>query len=466
MFWKLAKPRSLKFRINLLVSGLFILSSFLVFLSVDITLSKILTNRKDAELRDDVVEFYEHFRSLGRSSMIQDLHEELASSEPGKDYFGLTDGNGQFVFQGGIQVSLQALNHIFPPLQSIGSSRMETLGLPNGKNLRLIAYLLPDKSVLYLGKTTDDISEILEEYRETFSRIAILVLIGALLAGWVVGSRAVSGINRVAEAARQIGQGHFEYRILPFPNGAELAELSTSFNHMAHRVQSLLGELEEVSGNVAHDLRSPLTRIRGIAESAIREEADENGWAGSVVEECDRMIGMIGTMLDIARLNTGLMGPEETAVSFSRLLENVHDLFRSVADDKDIEFQLALPGDEIVRTGDERRLQRMMANLVDNALKFTPPGGLVSLALDKQPEFIRIVVTDNGPGIPTQEQKLIFRRFYRGEQSRSTPGSGLGLTLAQAIARSHGGDISLVSTPGSGSRFVVSLPVEPPLATT
>jgi len=169
---------------------------------------------------------------------------------------------------------------------------------------------------------------------------------------------------------------------------------------------------------------------------------------------------MIDTMLDIARMNTGLMGPEETTVSFSRLLENVHDLFRPVADDKGIEFQLMLPGDEIVRTGDERHLQRMMANLVDNALKFTPPGGLVSLALDKQPEFIRIVVTDNGPGIPTQEQKLIFRRFYRGEQSRSTPGSGLGLTLAQAIARSHGGDIKLLPTPGSGSQFVVSLPFE------
>jgi signal transduction histidine kinase len=460
MFWKLVKPRSLKFRINLLVSGLFILSSFLVFLSVDITLSKILTNRKDAELQVDVVEFYEHFRSLGRSSMIQELNEELASSEPGKDYFGLVNRDGQLVFNGGVQVPLHRLLNLFPSLQIIGSSRIGTLSLANGKNLRLIAYLLPDKSILYVGKTTDDLSEIMEEYRETFSRVAILVLIGALLAGWVVGSRAVSGINRVAEAARQIEQGHFEHRVLPCPNGAELAELSTSFNHMAHRVQSLLGELEEVSGNVAHDLRSPLTRIRGVAESAIREEADENGWAGSVVEECDRMIGMIDTMLDIARMNTGLMGPEETTVSFSRLLENVHDLFRSVADDKGIEFQLMLPGDEIVRTGDERHLQRMMANLVDNALKFTPPGGLVSLALDKQPEFIRIVVTDNGPGIRTQEQKLIFRRFYRGEQSRSTPGSGLGLTLAQAIARSHGGDIKLLPTPGSGSQFVVSLPFE------
>lgn len=460
MFWKLVNPRSLKFRINLLVSGLFILSSFLVFLSVDITLSKILINRKDAELLDDSVEFREHFQSLGQASLLDELQREYQTSDSEKDFYALKGTTGHFLFQAGPAVGEKELAKLAQMLPGTGAPVYRTYQFPDGHRLRILAVHFPGNRVLFLGNNMADVMGIVEEYREIFSRTAILVLLAAMLIGWVVSNHAVSGINRVAEAARQIEQGHFEHRVLPYPNGAELAELSASFNHMAQRVQSLIGELEEVSGNVAHDLKSPLTRIRGVAESAIREGADGKGWAGSAVEECDRMIGMIDTMLDIARMNTGMMGPEETTVSFSRLLENVHDLFRSVAEDKGIEFRLALPEDEIVRTGDERRLQRMMANLVDNALKFTPPGGLVSLALDKEPEFIRIVVTDNGPGIPGQEQKLIFRRFYRGEQSRSTPGSGLGLTLAQAIARSHGGDIELLPTPGSGSQFVVSLPFE------
>ncbi|NOZ13615.1 MAG: HAMP domain-containing histidine kinase [Acidobacteria bacterium] len=457
MFWKNAKGFSLRFRVNLLVSGLFILSSLFVFVAVDFTLERELIRRQDEGLLDDSVEFTGHFNSLGQASLLDELQREYQTTDKEKDLYALLDREGQVRFKAGPPIPKRIFLFLAKRVQNGNVPAYTTVRLENGSSLRLLAAEFPGDHVLVLGRNMAPLISLIKRYREIFSQTAILVLFLALLMGWGVSNRVVRGIRRVADGARAIRDGRFDYRVSPSKDGTELTELSESFNDMADRIQALLHELETVSGNVAHDLKSPLTRIRGVAEGAVLQNPELEKWAGPIVEESDRLIGMIETMLNIARMNAGLMEIEKKPVNFKHLLGAAVDLFAPVAEEKGVALHLKLPDSSVVAPGDERRLQRMTANLIDNALKFTDSGGKVQVSLEISPNKILLKVEDSGIGISDAEKQLVFQRFHRGEQSRSTSGSGLGLTLARAIAESHGGTISVSDSFLGGSCFTVSL---------
>ncbi|NOY22814.1 MAG: HAMP domain-containing histidine kinase [Acidobacteria bacterium] len=459
MFWKNAKGFSLRLRVNLLVSGLFIFSSLFIFVAVDFTLERELLRQQDEGLLDDSVEFTGHFNSLGQASLLDELQREYQTTDKEKDLYALLDRNGRVLFKAGPAVPKRIFSVLTQRVQDKTVPAYTTVQLEDGRSLRILAAGFPGNRILVLGRDMAQLAFLIKRYREIFSRTAIIVLLLAFLMGWGVSNRVVRGILRVADGARAIRDGRFDYRVSPSKDGTELTELSESFNDMADRIQALLHELETVSGNVAHDLKSPLTRIRGVAEGAVLQNPELEKWAGPIVEESDRLIGMIETMLNIARMNAGLMEIEKKPVNFNRLLSTAVDLFTPVAEEKGLTFLLDLPDGDTVAPGDERRLQRMMANLIDNALKFTRPGGVVEVSLKKKANGIGIAVADSGIGIPDAEKELVFQRFHRGEQSRSTPGSGLGLTLAKAIAEIHGGTISVSDSPLGGSSFTVFLPL-------
>ena len=178
----------------------------------------------------------------------------------------------------------------------------------------------------------------------------------------------------------------------------------------------------------------------------------------SIIEECDRLLGMINTMLMISKTEAGVDKPSLENVQISSLLEDTCELFLPGAEDKGISLRYSAPG-AIHLNGDVRMIQRMLSNLLDNAIKYTHSGGKVDVSLsDNGSGKILISVSDTGIGISPEELPHIFDRFYRGDQSRSTAGIGLGLSLSRAIARAHGGDIKATSIPGKGSSFTITLP--------
>jgi signal transduction histidine kinase len=218
--------------------------------------------------------------------------------------------------------------------------------------------------------------------------------------------------------------------------------------------------IKEMTDNIAHDLKSPITRIRGQAEIALTgggSSADLETMAASAVEECDRLLEMINSMLFISRTDAGVTQPELKEIDIAAVIRDACGLFQSLAEEKRIDLTWDAP--EYIETkGDIRLVQRMLANLLDNAISYTPRGGWAKVSLRLNPDrSLLITVENSGGGISEKDLPHIFERFYRGDPSRSHPGAGLGLTFARAVARAHGGDIT-ASSSSAGSTFTVNLP--------
>ncbi len=305
---------------------------------------------------------------------------------------------------------------------------------------------------------------LLEELREEFRRyfgvpVAILIILSAGV-GWFMAKKALSGVEEVTQAAVDITHGALDRRVPATLNGDEIDRLAQAFNTMLDRIQELMSQMKEITENIAHDLRSPITRMRGLAEMTLTvRNADEDHLAvtGTIIEECDRLLEMINAMLDISEAESGLMKLKAESVDIAELLRDVSDLFQPVADNKDIHMALETPRSAIV-LGEPKKLQRVFSNLLDNALKYTPPGGSIYISMKEADNAIIVTIKDRGVGISAEDLPRVFDRFFRGEKSRSTQGNGLGLSLAQAFVLVHEGIITVTSTPGQGSQFVVTLP--------
>ena len=276
------------------------------------------------------------------------------------------------------------------------------------------------------------------------------------------------GVERVTDAAARIGKSDITHRVSSKDEGQEIVNLANAFNDMLERIQSLVAEVKGVTDNIAHDLRSPITRIRGAAETTLTgvQSVDEyRQMAGMVIEECDRLVGMINTMLEIAQADSGVSDMSHLPIDMAQVADDVRDLFHPAAEDKGIRLEIDAPREPVFTRGDLTRLQRVMANILDNAIKYTDAGGKVILSVKGMPTHVVLAFRDSGIGIGEADMPYIFERFYRGDRSRSTPGNGLGLSLALSIVRAHGGDISVESCPGKGSTFTIRLPrIFPPFS--
>jgi len=243
--------------------------------------------------------------------------------------------------------------------------------------------------------------------------------------------------------------------------GDEIDRLAATFNRMLDRIQGLMNGIKEMTDNIAHDLKSPITRIRGQAEVTLtsRGAADEyEAMAAGAIEECDRLLEMINTMLFISRTEAGVSKPELKPMDLAAVVRDACSLFQTMAEDKAVALTWEAP-ERLEMAGDIRLIQRMLGNLLDNAIKYTPDGGAVAVAVRANPDHsISIAVKDSGIGISEKDLPHIFERFYRGDPSRSQAGAGLGLSFARAVARAHGGDITVESSGPSGATFRIELP--------
>ncbi len=274
--------------------------------------------------------------------------------------------------------------------------------------------------------------------------IALLIICG-LLAGFLVARQAMRGVKRVTTTANEIRHGNLEMRVPSGHEGLEIEELAEAFNQMLDRIQELVGELKDVTDNVAHDMRSPLTRIGGIVQTTLTGEQTIDEYremAIAVLEENNGLKEMINTMLDIAAADAGVMQLERDRIDLNELAGQAYEIFSAVAEDRNLKFELKLAALPAPIYGDRRLLQRALSNLIDNAIKYTADRVEITVGPGQ------ISVGDNGPGIPSSEQEKVFERFYRCEKSRTSSGHGLGLSLVRSIMQAHGGQVQLESGPG------------------
>ncbi len=282
----------------------------------------------------------------------------------------------------------------------------------------------------------------------------------ALVGGVVAGRRIMRKIESVSDTSRNIVAGDLSRRVHVSSADDEFDNLAGSINAMLDRIQSLMSDLQQVTTDIAHDLRTPLTRLRQRLESAQRAEtgaAELREVLAITVSEIDAILAIFGALLRIAQIESGARKAGFASVDLSELLATAVELYRSSADDKH-QLLIAEIRDDLRVKGDRELLLQLFANLLENALRHSPAGSKIALRAARRGGCAEIVVADNGAGIPAPLRAKVLQRFYRLENSRTTPGNGLGLSLANAIVKLHEASLELAdSEPGLRVSVTIAL---------
>jgi len=343
-----------------------------------------------------------------------------------------------------------------------GHDELELVQPDDNHTARVIYSALPDGFVVQIGVGLRDHEIWMRQFSTDLVKVALLALALSVVAGGFMARRALSPIREMARTAAGISGRSMGQRMPVSSRGDEVDRLAISFNGMLERIDQLLEGLREVTDSVAHDLRTPITGIRGMVEvtlSARREPNEYRMALYEVLEQLDVLLNFFNTILEVAEAESGALVLRLEMLPIDDLVREVVQTFEPVAADRGISFDsFVAPG--LTIKGDRARLSQMLANLLDNSLKYTPNGGQVRLHAECDPggNGAFITVSDSGSGIPGKDLPHIFERYYRGDKSRSGPGVGLGLPFVQGIVNAHGGSIAVESQPGRGALFRVSLP--------
>jgi signal transduction histidine kinase len=302
--------------------------------------------------------------------------------------------------------------------------------------------------------------------RETSLVILLCGLASAILGAFVITRRGLRPVGELARITQGIvDSGDLALRVETRGSADGLDQLATLFNRMLARNETLVRAMKESLDNVAHDLRTPLTRLRAGAELALRGPEDlprAREALAEAIEESDRVLAMLTTLMDITEAETGAMRLDKHVEDLSTIAREAVDLYDLVSNERGVHIVTRLPPGVLVVV-DRARIRQVCANLIDNAIKYTAPGGRVEVAVSGDAFVGTLSVSDSGIGIPLEEQPRIWDRLYRGDRSRTERGLGLGLSLVKAVVEAHGGEVHLKSAAGAGATFEVRLrcPVPP-----
>jgi len=454
-------PTTLAARLTLWYAGIFTLSTLVAFLALYFVISTVLKERRDQDFLDDVQEYSSMLATEGMDRVKSEIAWEVSSDGAEHIFLRLLSMDGEELLTTDMSAweGVGSGSHALEKLKKGAPHVLETLDLPEHEfQVRSVYGIIGPDLVLQIGESLEEDTEFLEIHRTIFVPLMAAMVIIAAFVGWLLAKRALRGVEEVTETAIEISGGALDKRVPHKVRGEEIERLANTFNYMLDRINVLIKEMREMSDNIAHDLRSPLARIRGAAEMALTTSTSEEhkAFAANMIEDCDRLIGIINTMLDIAEAESGAAEITLEEVDIARVTKRACELFEAIAEENSVKITTKLP-DSCVVYGEARKLQRMVANLLDNALKYTPPEGTVTVSVSADNGQVAISISDTGVGISEDDLPHIFKRFYRCDISRAKGGTGLGLSLVKAIVHSHGGSVNATSHPGKGSTFTVTL---------
>ncbi|MEO6950845.1 MAG: ATP-binding protein [Polyangia bacterium] len=456
--------RSIGLRLTLWYFGVFVASTLVLFSAATLTIRSSMRARLNAVLTANLAEHRQAFESQG----IEGLRKLVATPQYGHTplYVRVLDSGNATMFEYRSTPEI-AFDTPVGPSNGATTTLKNIRGRNDGSRWSIATTSLRGGFRLELALS----DQATQETSAQLSKGLLIVWLGAivlgLLGGYVLTRRALRPVAKLAATAQQvITSGDLTLRVPVRGTRDELDTLTALFNGVLERNETLVRGMREALDNVAHDLRTPLTRLRTGAEIALRDTASPERVRDALsdtIEESERVLAMLTTLMDISEAETGVMKLDRTRVDLVALLRHVLDLYGDVAAERGIRLITHIPAHAEVM-GDRNRLYQAVANLVDNALKYTPVGGQVEIGVTPGSQATELEVRDSGVGISPGDVPRIWERLYRADRSRGEHGLGLGLSFVKAIVEAHGGEVGVRSEPGSGSTFTIVLPAaEEPL---
>jgi signal transduction histidine kinase len=329
--------------------------------------------------------------------------------------------------------------------------------------LDIASMRLPDGSILQIGKGPEEREDLLNHFQNSFAAVLLAIVSLSLAGGYLLTNHALRPVrNLISVLVPIINTGQIKARIPVRHTNDEFEELSARLNQVLEKIDALVGGMRGALDSVAHDLRTPIARLRGVAEMALTSDPNLESYREALsdcLEESEGILAMLNTVMDISEVEAGPMKLTREEINASSLLHHVCEVYRCVAEDKDISVKIDCgSGNGVSLYGDRNRLLQAVGNLFDNAIKYTPSGGSIRVNAIRADHQVSIEIRDTGVGIPPEDLPNIWDRFYRCDKSRAQRGLGRELSLVKAIVQAHKGNIKVLSQPGLGSQFIISLP--------
>jgi signal transduction histidine kinase len=458
--------RSLAVRLSIWFAALFAVGFSAIFGLLYWTLGRQLEARDNLALQLRLEQYAQIYAMAGLNGLAGRVAEDSESPHVRSLFIRLIDRRGEtlWVISPPGWIEADARRVAVPDQWGVWTERQSyTVRVPQDEeqDLAVAARVLVDGRLLQVARSTDSRAVLLRPLRRTFLWIGGAVVVIGFGAGVVAARRATRPLRDViATAQRIIGTGELDARV-PLPKrNDDVAELVKAFNTVLDKNAGLLRTMREALDNVAHDLRTPLTRLRGTAELALQSTESKGVQQEALadcVEQADDVLKLLRALMEISEAEAGMLRLTKAPCDLGAIAKSAAELYTEVAEAKSIRLE----ADIIARLpvlGDATRLRQAIANLVDNAVKYTPAGGTVKVMVTAEGADAVVTVEDTGPGVPADEQPRVWERLYRGDASRSERGLGLGLSLVRVIIEAHDGRVSLANGAHGGAVFQVRVP--------
>lgn len=465
------KTRSIRFRLTVWYGGLLAALLLLFSGATWFGLAHYLQQTLSATLARQAQQIGENFllevQVSGENYVVSEINEHYLP-EQNDQFVRVTRADGSILYVSGIprNKGFDPAQVSAAPLKAQQAATREE-HLPGGGEL--LIYSLPfvardgNRFVIESGAPDDAIENVLRGLLLTLAVALPVMLSVALVGGYWLMRRALSPLDEIASGAERITSHNLNERLLVPRSDDELERLALALNQMIARLDESFQYIRRFTADASHELRTPLTVLRGELEALTQRphlQAETRETLGSALEETERLARIVESLLTISRLDAGEAQMERVSFDLAELTSATVEQMRLLAEDRNLTLSCETEGSVTIE-GDRARLKQVIVNLVDNAIKYTPTGGAVSVTVGLENQHAVLQVADNGTGIPVEAQAHLFERFYRVDKARSRQmgGTGLGLAIVKSIVTAHGGQVLVQSREGKGSRFRVELPL-------
>jgi signal transduction histidine kinase len=461
--WRRRFTGTLGLRVAIWYAGVFLVSTTTIGLLAYFTLATSLERRDHDLLLVKLAEYASRYESGGVPAVSRIVSSEQASGGPDSVLVRLVGANADVLLVSEPPTWNAFATDRLNPAAGAGDDWQQVPSRIDAATLEVVSRPLFDGVIMQVGRTTIGRDRFLAQVREVMSLMVVVVLAAGLLGGVALTASALKPLRELRNTVRSVTRtGQLDVRVTTDEDGDLVNELGHVFNAMLARIEALVAGMRGALDNVAHDLRTPIARLRARAESALTSTSGEAACRDALaacIEEADRVIALLTTLMDISEAETGTMRLTLETVPVQDVVSDAIDLYEDTAEDRGVTLSSTAPAALFVRA-DRQRLRQMLANLIDNALKYTPAGGRVVIGAERvqDEDEVAVTIADTGSGIDARDLPRIWDRLYRGDAARGEPGLGLGLSLVRAIATAHGGRAEVSSEIGKGATFRITLP--------